>query len=231
MVFAAILAGGIGKRLNCQEPKQFLKIHGIPILAHSIEKFVRVDEFKKIIISSPKEYINETQELVNNYFPLDKRLIVIEGGVERRDTILNSIDYALKNGANDDSVLATHDAARIFASPDLIKKSIKYAQKYGAASPVIPATDVIFESKNGSKLDFVPLRENLYHSQTPQTFNIKKYLKIYNDLEFDEIEKLDEAMVLFNMRDEYVHLFVGEKSNFKITRPFDVKIAETMFND
>ena len=93
MVFAAILAGGIGKRLNCQEPKQFLKIHGIPILAHSIEKFVRVDEFKKIIISSPKEYINETQELVNNYFPLDKRLIVIEGGVERRDTILNSIDY------------------------------------------------------------------------------------------------------------------------------------------
>lgn len=230
LIFAAILAGGIGQRLNSESPKQFLTVGNKPILIHSIEKFLEVDDFNKIIVSSPKDFIDYTKELIEKYFPENDKLVVIEGGVQRKDTINNSIDYAIECGADEDSVMVTHDAARIFASPFLIKKSIDYAIEYGAASPVIPATDVIFKSITPNKLDSVPLRKELLHSQTPQSFNIFKYKKIYDDLNEEEIEKLDEAMVLFNLRGEDVYLFEGEQSNFKITRPFDLELAEFILN-
>ena len=227
MIFAAILAGGIGTRLGSSVPKQFFKINDKPLLVYCIEPFLKVDNLDKIIVSSPKQYLDNTQSLVDEYFN-DDRLVVIEGGKTRNDTILNSIDYAINNGADDDSVMVTHDGARIFVSPELIKDSVKYAKEFGAASPVIPATDVIFQSKEVGKLTKIPERKYLFHSQTPQSFKINEFMNIYNDLSDDEIMLLDEAMMLFYLRDKEVCLFEGDSSNFKITRPFDITIAESI---
>lgn len=229
MIIGAILSGGIGNRINCGFPKQFLEINGKPILVHSIEKFLAVEDFDKIIVSSPKEYINETKNLVERYFGKNELLVVIEGGKQRHDTIINSIYCAIEMGADKHSIMVTHDAARIFVTSDLIKESIFYSKKYGAASAVIPTVDVIFKSNDGKSLNEVPLRKNLLRAQTPQSFNIYKYLSIYIDLSNEEKEKLDEAMVLFNLRDEEVHLFEGSQINFKITKPLDVIIAESIF--
>lgn len=227
MIFAAILAGGTGTRLGVDVPKQFFKINNKPILVYCIEQFIKVEQLDKIIVSSPKQCLNDTQSLIDKYFVNDK-LVVIEGGKTRNDTILNSIEYAINNGADDDSIMVTHDGARIFVSPDLIEYSIKYAIEFGAASPVIPAVDVIFQSKQQGKLTNIPERKYLFHSQTPQSFNIKKFLKIYDDLTEDEIKLLDEAMMLFYLRNEEVYLFKGDSSNFKITRPFDITIAKSI---
>lgn len=228
MYFAAILAGGIGTRLNLGCPKQFYEINEKPLLAYCIEPFLKVDELDKIIVSSPKDYLDQTNDLVNTYFKDNEKIVVIEGGATRNGTILNSINYAVENGADDDSVLTTHDGARIFVTPKLIEDSLIFAEKYGASSPVIPATDVIFESKEPGKLNSIPQRKFLVHAQTPQAFKIKDFIEIYNDLSEDEIKLLDEAMMLFYLRDKPIYLFEGDGSNFKITKPFDIKIAETI---
>ena len=230
MIFAAILAGGIGTRLGNDFPKQFYEINNKPMLVYCIEPFLKVDEIDKIIVSSPNQYCDYTQELMIEYFD-DDRIVVIEGGKTRNDTILNSIDYAIKNGVDDDSIMVTHDGARIFVSSELIEDSIKYAIEFGAASPVIPAVDVIFQSKEDNKLTKIPERKYLFHAQTPQSFNIKKYIEIYEDLTEEEIKLLDEAMMLFYLRDEEVYLFKGDSSNFKITRPFDITVAKSILGD
>lgn len=230
MIFAAILAGGMGTRLCGGIPKQFFKINDKPLLFYCISQFIKVDNFDKIIVSSPKQYLNETKSLIEDYFD-DDRLVVIEGGKTRNDTILNSIDYAINNGATEDSIMVTHDGARIFVSPELIENSIKYAIEYGAASPVIPATDVIFQSKENGKLTKIPERKYLFHAQTPQSFRIYEFIEIYKDLTNNEIKLLDEAMMLFYLRNNEVYLFEGDSSNFKITRPFDIKIAESILNE
>jgi len=230
MIFAAILAGGTGTRLGAGVPKQFFKINNKPLLAYCIESFLNVDLLDKIIVSSPKHYLDDTLELINEYFD-DDRLVVIEGGKTRNDTILNSIEYANKHGADDNSVMVTHDGARIFVSPQLIEDSIRYATEFGAASPVIPSVDVIFQSKENNRLTKIPERKYLFNAQTPQSFNIKKYIEIYEDLIEDEIKLLDEAMMLFYLRDEEVYLFKGDSSNFKITRPFDITIAKSILGD
>ena len=231
MICAAMLAGGIGSRLKQGKPKQFVKINDKPILVHSVETFLNVSELDKIIVSSPKKCIDKTRTLMEEYFPQNDRIVVIEGGATRNETILNSIRYMKKKKKKKDSILVTHDASRIFVSEVLIEDSIKYSIEVGAASPVIPATDVIFESKEEGKLTDIPLRKNLYHSQTPQSFNIDKFLEIYEDLSEDEIAKLDEAMMLFHLRGADVKLFPGDQGNFKITRPFDIVIAESIFKD
>lgn len=230
MIFAAILAGGTGTRLGGSVPKQFFKINDKPLLFYCINQFIKVENLDKIIVSSPKQYLNETKSLIETFFD-DDRLVVIEGGKTRNDTILNSIYYAINNGAGDDSIIVTHDGARIFVSPELIEQSIIYSKEYGAASPVIPATDVIFQSKEIGKLTKIPERKYLFHAQTPQSFKIKDFIEIYDDLTDDEIKLLDEAMMLFYLRDKNVYLFEGDSSNFKITRPFDIKIAQSMLGD
>lgn len=226
MICAAMLAGGVGSRLKQGKPKQFVNINNKPILVHSVETFLNVDELDKIIVSSPKECIDKTKNLMEEYFPQNDRIVVIEGGKTRNDTILNSIYYMKDQNCEDDSILVTHDASRIFVSEKLIEDSIKYAIEVGAASAVIPATDVIFESKEDGKLTDVPLRKYLCHAQTPQSFNIDKFLEIYEDLSDEEISKLDEAMVLFHLRNADIKLFPGDQGNFKITRPFDIIMAE-----
>ena len=226
MIFAAILAGGKGTRLGMGVPKQFYEINGKPLLAYCIDPFLEVDDLDMIIVSSPKECLNQTNSLVEEYFDNNDKIVVIEGGKTRNDTILNSIYYALENGGDDESIMVTHDGARIFVSPKLIEDSIRYAKEFGAASPVIPATDVIFQSKTESKLTHIPERKFLFHAQTPQSFIIKEFLDIYDDLNEDEIALLDEAMMLFYLRDKEVYLFEGDSSNFKVTRPFDIKISE-----
>lgn len=231
MIFAAILAGGIGSRMGLDKPKQFEKIGNKPILIHSTQTFLEVNEINKIIVSSPQNYINNTKKIIEEYFPKNERIVVISGGKTRNDTILNSINYIEENYSKKDHILITHDAARIFVSTKIIKKSIEYLKNHDAASPVIPAVDVIFESKEEGKLTDIPLRKNLVHSQTPQSFKINKYLEIYEELNENEIDKLDEAMMLFFLRNGDVKLFKGEPENFKITRKIDLKIAETYLKD
>lgn len=225
MIYGAILAGGIGERLGLGIPKQFFKIGDKPILIHSVDAFLKVDEFDQIIVSSPAEHIDQTRDLLNEYYGDNDKLRVIEGGITRNDTILNSIACC---DNDEDSIMVTHDAARIFVSPELIEKSIHYAKKYTAACPVIPSTDVIFKSCEKGKLNGVPLRKNLVRAQTPQSFKIQRFLEIYNDLSQDEIKLLDEAMVLFHLRNESIYLFEGDSINFKITRPFDIEVAKTI---
>ena len=126
--------------------------------------------------------------------------------------------------------MVTHDAARIFVSPEQIQKSIDYAKEHTASCPVIPSTDVIFKSMDKMHLDEIPLRKNLVRAQTPQGFKITKFIEIYDDLTDDEIKLLDEAMALFHLRGEDIRLFEGDPSNFKITNPFDIDVARTILN-
>ncbi|WP_325192871.1 IspD/TarI family cytidylyltransferase [Methanobrevibacter ruminantium] len=227
MIYGAVLAGGTGERLGLGMPKQFYKIGNKPILIHSVEAFLKVEEFDYVIVSSPKDYIDKTKELIDEYIENTEKIIVIEGGVTRNDTILNSIDQTDKE---EESIMVTHDGARIFVSPEQIQKSIDCAKEHTASCPVIPSTDVIFQSIDKKHLDEIPLRKNLMRAQTPQAFKITRFIEIYNDLSDDEIKLLDEAMALFHLRNEDICLFEGDPSNFKITNPFDIDVAETMIN-
>ena len=113
MIFVAILAGGIGSRMgDTDTPKQFLDLGDRPILIHTIEKFVIIDEIDEVIVLTPQNFINHTKYLIEEYIPNNDKVVVIEGGETRNDTLKNSIDYINENhDVDDDSIIITHDRA------------------------------------------------------------------------------------------------------------------------
>ena len=98
MIFAAILAGGIGSRMGGTDtPKQFLTLGNKPVIVHTIEKFVINDKIDKIIVLTPKNFINHTNHLIDKYISDSDDIIVIEGGQTRNDIILYCINYINEN--------------------------------------------------------------------------------------------------------------------------------------
>ena len=233
MIFAAILAGGIGSRMGGTDtPKQFLTLGNKPVIVHTIEKFVINDKIDKIIVLTPKNFINHTNHLIDKYISDSDDIIVIEGGQTRNDTILNSINYINENyGIDEDSIIITHDSVRPFVTHRIIEDNILAAKKYGACDTVIPATDTIVESINGATIESIPVRDYYYQGQTPQSFNIKKLFNLINSLTEEESNILTDACKIFILKDEDVHLVDGDVTNIEITYPYDLKLANTILED
>ena len=131
MVFGVILAGGIGSRMgNAEKPKQYIKIGDKPIIIHTIEKFYVHDAFEKLIVLCPKQWVEHTRNLVRQYMGDTDRVVVLEGGETRNETIMNSIRYIEEGyGLDDDTLLVTHDSVRPFLTHRIIEENNEYGQK------------------------------------------------------------------------------------------------------
>lgn len=230
MIYAVLLAGGKGTRMGFDIPKQFIEINNKPLLVYCIEKFVEVNQFEKIIVSSPKEFISKTKDIIQKFFKDEKNIVVIEGGESRQDTLMNSINYIEKIDDSDEIFVINHDAARIFVSLNQINKCIEYTKKYGAASPIIPSTDVIVEM-NENAVSRMPNRYDLFHVQTPQGFELKNYLELYGELNKNEIDSVHEIVRVYFLKNKNIFLFEGEKRNFKVTNKIDLDLAKAIIND
>ena len=234
MVFGVILAGGIGSRMgNVEKPKQFLKIGNKPIIIHTIEKFFVHDAFEKLIVLCPKQWLEHTKNLIKKYLGSDaSRVVVLEGGTTRNETIMNSIKYVEENyGLDEETLLVTHDSVRPFLTYRIIEENIRYGMKYGAVDTVISATDTIVSSEDGESITSVPDRKQMYQGQTPQTFKAKKLKELYYSLTEEEKEILTDASKIFVIKGEPVHLVYGEVFNIKITYPYDLRVAEALLQD
>lgn len=235
MIYAEILAGGKGTRMgNTEMPKQFLKVGGKPIIIHTLEIFLLNSRFEKIIITTPSQWIQHTNDLINKYIPQDlmKKIKVCEGGTDRNESIMSGIRFIEKEyGINDEDVIVTHDAVRPFLNHRMINENIDMAIEYGACDTVVPAFDTIVESKDGECISDIPRRDFMYQGQTPQSFNIRELVDLYNSLSKEEKEILTDAAKIFVVKGKKVKLVQGEVYNMKITTPYDLKLANALLRD
>lgn len=184
MIYAEILAGGKGSRMgNVNMPKQFLPLNKRPIIIHTVEKFLLNDRFDKILIVSPKEWINHTKDILKKFIGQDDRLVVVEGGSDRNESIMSGIRYIEKEfGIQDNDVIITHDSVRPFLTHRIIDENIDAVLQYGAVDTVISAIDTIIASEDQEFISDIPVRDNMYQGQTPQSFRISKLVELYNKL-------------------------------------------------
>ena len=232
MIFAVILAGGTGSRMGSTDmPKQFLEIKGKPILNHTVEKFLPNPKFDKIIVLSPKAWLGHTREIIRKYTGKSDKIVVIEGGATRNETIMNAIRYIDgQYGLDDDTVIVTHDSVRPFLTHRIIEENIAAAQQYGACDTVIPATDTIVEG-DGTAITAIPDRRKMYQGQTPQSFKAKLLRDAYDSLSAEEKDILTDAAKILVMKGKEVRLVQGETFNIKITYPYDLKIARSLLDE
>ncbi|EAG9320498.1 IspD/TarI family cytidylyltransferase [Listeria monocytogenes] len=232
MIYAQILAGGKGTRMgNVSMPKQFLPLNGKPIIVHTVEKFILNTRFDKILISSPKEWMNHAEDNIKKYIS-DDRIIVIEGGEDRNETIMNGIRFVEKTyGLTDDDIIVTHDAVRPFLTHRIIEENIDAALETGAVDTVIEALDTIVESSNHEVITDIPVRDYMYQGQTPQSFNMKKVYNHYQNLTPEKKQILTDACKICLLAGDDVKLVKGEIFNIKITTPYDLKVANAIIQE
>ncbi|EHJ07587.1 D-ribitol-5-phosphate cytidylyltransferase [Staphylococcus simiae] len=230
MIYAGILAGGIGSRMgNVPLPKQFLDLDGKPILIHTIEKFMLVSDFDKIFIATPQKWVSHTKDILRKHHIHDDRIEVVQGGTDRNETIMNIIhEIEHRQPITDDDVIITHDAVRPFLTHRIIKENIDSVLKYGAVDTVISATDTIVTSTDGECVHTIPVRNDMYQGQTPQSFNIKLLRNSYSALSAEQKDILTDACKILIVADQQVRLVRGELYNIKITTPYDLKVANSI---
>ncbi len=232
MIFAAIVAGGVGNRMNLSGlPKQFLPLGetGKPIIIHTLEKFLLCDRVDHIYLGIHKDWTGYAEELLAKYGVNTGRVFVVEGGSDRNLTILNIISAIEKNHEkNSEHIIITHDAVRPFVTLRMINENIDAALKCGACDTVIPAVDTIIESTDREYITNVPNRSFMYQGQTPQSFNMTVLKTLYEDLSSEEKNLLTDACKIFVFRNKPVKLVAGDTFNIKITTVSDYKIAEAI---
>lgn len=228
--YGVVLAGGVGSRMgNVEKPKQFIEVGKKPIIIHTIEKFVVNPAFEKVIVLTPKQWLNHTKDIVRKFVQQKDKVVVIEGGETRNETIMNSIRYIEENGALDqDTIVVTHDSVRPFVTHRILEENIKYAREFGACDTVIAASDTIVESKDNEFITTIPPRDKMYQGQTPQSFKAQKLREVYMGLTDKEKEILTDACSIYAIKGEKVHLVEGEVFNMKITYPFDLRMAQAI---
>lgn len=230
MIYAAILAGGVGKRVEKQIiPKQFIAIGGRPIIVRTIKPFLECDRFNIIYIAIHKEWKDYLDNILFEYFSVNERnrMKIVLGGKERFDSFINVMEDIIQtNGSNKEDILICHDSVRPFVHKEMIDKCIDATIEDNFALTVVPTTDTIHvaydEKFIGGTLD----RKGLFNGQNPSGFNIQLLHEACVQFTDEEKANITGTTQLILKLGHKVRIVEGNTSNFKITTDNDLEVAE-----
>ena len=216
---AIIFAGGTGNRMNTKsKPKQFMELHGKPILIYTLEVFDNHPEIDGIILVILESWIGYCEDLISK-FGLKKVRAVIAGG----DSALSSQRNGLLKAAElfePDSVVLIHDGVRPLIDEDTISNNIESVKANGSAITVSPAIETIAVKTETGEIGEIIERSKVEMARAPQSFFLADILEAHEKAKKDGISFIDSASLMRH----YGHkLFTveGLPENIKITTPND----------
>ncbi len=222
-VVAIVAAGGRGERLGAGMPKQLLTVGGESILRRSIRLFAEHDRIDEIVVVLPPELADRAP---SDLCATGKPVRIVAGGARRQDSVRLGFEVVLGRA----DIVVIHDAARPFASADLVSRTIDAAAESGAALAALPASDTVkLASAGGGDMVVVERtvpRERVFMAQTPQAFRFDVLAAaieagLGGDVATDEAALAEAAGFP-------VRIVAGETTNLKITTMTDLKAAEAI---
>lgn len=171
MNIAVIFAGGTGQRMNSRtKPKQFLLVHGKPIIIYTLEAFDQHPDIDAIVVVCLKEYIDVLEQLITK-FGVGKIAAIVPGGSSGQESIRNGVDKANRLYPAD-SVVIVHDGVRPLIDQQTITDCIVSVKKNGSAVTVVPATETIVQSEDGVITNIID-RKQCQLARAPQCFRLR----------------------------------------------------------
>jgi 2-C-methyl-D-erythritol 4-phosphate cytidylyltransferase len=216
-MYVVIVAGGSGKRMGAEIPKQFLELAGRPVLMHTIERFLTFSDSIEIITVLPENQLRFWVEIQKKHsFSVPHTLV--KGGSTRFQSVKNGLEFV-----NSPGLVAIHDGVRPFVSIDTIKRCFEVAEKLGNAIPAISPTESL---RIVTGKESVPVsRFQVKQIQTPQVFKAELIKNAYKQNYRSEFS--DDATVL-EKTGAKINLIEGNRENIKITNPEDLLISDAL---
>jgi 2-C-methyl-D-erythritol 4-phosphate cytidylyltransferase / 2-C-methyl-D-erythritol 2,4-cyclodiphosphate synthase len=220
-VAAVVVAAGQGVRAGGDVPKQFRRIGGETLLRHALESFV---EAPKVNLVQPV-IRSEDADLVRLEVAGLNVLPPVFGGATRQASVRAGLEALLPRKPD---IVLVHDAARPFASADLIARAIAAAEKTGAAIPGLPVTDTIKRVDGSGSVEATLDRGSLRLVQTPQAFAFPALIAAHRRAAEQGRDDFTDDAALAEWAGIKVSVFPGEPGNSKFTTPEDFVRAEAI---
>lgn len=229
MNIAIIFAGGSGQRMNtASRPKQFLEVHGKPVLIYTLENFQNHPEIDKIVLVCLESWMDYAKGILKK-FGIDKAEIVVPGGATGQASIERGITAAACYG--DDAIVLIHDGVRPLICANLISDCIRVVKEHGNAITVAPAIETIFlKQEETSEVGQIFNRSQCEMAKAPQCFRLGDVLRAHEKAREDgECDFIDSASL---MQHYGAKLFTvqGSSENIKITTPADFYIFRVLLD-
>ena len=211
---AVVPAAGSSSRMGGIN-KIFMELDGIPVLARTLMALEACEDIHEIIVVTRDVDIPAVAALCKGY-GISKATQIVCGGETRAESVRNGVKEAFPEA----KLIAVHDGARPFVTPELVTRIIKAAVKHHAAAPGVKVKDTVKVVKNGRVID-TPDRETLFAIQTPQIFDADLLKGALANAIDKNLPITDDCMAVEAMGAE-VHIVQGSYDNIKITTPEDV---------
>ena len=220
--YVILLAGGVGKRMQSDIPKQFIEVEGKPIIVYSLENFQRNDQIEKIVVVCVKEWIDHLKDLITKY-SLTKVQWIIEGGSTGHDSIKNGV-YFLKDKINQNDYIIIHDAVRPILPQKAINEVIRVAHEKGnASSSIVCHPPIVYTEDFESGITDVD-RDHVMLTASPQAYKFSLALKCYEKADQENRNDFTFTSSLLIHCGERVFFAKGTTSNIKITKTEDLAL-------
>jgi 2-C-methyl-D-erythritol 4-phosphate cytidylyltransferase len=217
--WAVIPAAGIGTRMEANCPKQYLPLLDKTILEHTLERLLAIPVFQDIHMALANDDNFWPQLAIAN----NRRIICVNGGSERADSVLNCL-HALADRAQDDDWVLVHDAARPCIRTQEVLKLIEIINNHPVGGILgVPVSDTL-KRVSGILIDGTLDRSHLWQAQTPQMFRLGLLRDCLQRAKIEGKTVTDEASAL-EMYGYQPLMVLGRSDNIKITRPEDLGIA------
>ncbi len=214
-----IPAGGIGRRMGLDRPKQFADLGGAVVLRRTVAVFMEMGDIARVVVVLPSSWLAAGRESLAGF---DSRICFATGGETRQD----SVAAGLAEIPAEVEVVVVHDAARPLVSPAIIRACVVAARRDGAAMVAVPVKDTL-KRVSGVRVEKTVDREGLWRAQTPQAARFDLFTRAFARAERDGFVATDEAAV-FEHDGIGVTVVNGSETNLKITRPDDMAIARSL---
>lgn len=225
-IHAIVLAGGDGNRFGGEQPKQFVRLAGDPILLRTLRALDASPVGRMVVVAHPS-WLDETRQLVAAA-SLRSPAVVVPGGETRNESTRNGL-RALD--ADDDDVVLVHDAVRPLLPREVIQRSIEpiLSGRADSTDTVIPSADTLV-IVDGDAVVEIPDRRRYRRGQTPQSFRKRTLSLAYEAASrAGDLSATDDCtLVLRHVPGARIVAVEGDEVNVKITSRIDMVMADRM---
>lgn len=223
---AVIFAGGVGRRMKTNgRPKQFLELHGKPILIYTLELFDNHPLIDGIVVVCVKEWIDYLKKMLRK-FEINKVVEIVEGGQTGQDSIFNGLECAMRY-FSPDSVVLIHDGVRPLIVDQTITDNIRCVREYGNCITCVEAIETFVIHQDDDSLT-IPDRSKSMLARAPQSFILGEiYDRHIQSRKEGQLSFIDSCSMMTFYGDR-MHTVIGPSENIKITTPTDFFVFRAM---
>lgn len=230
MVIAVIFAGGVGSRMRSKDiPKQFLVIHGEPIIVRTVRHFQEHPQVDSIVVVSVADWLDRCRGLLEEH-GMGKVLAVVPGGATGQESIYHGLCKAERIADGERAVVLVHDGVRPLIDADTITRNIEAVEETGSAVTCVPAKETVLVRGKDGAIESIPDRSALELARAPQSFWLDELLAAHRDaIARGRNDYIDSASMMFE-RGVALTPVEGPSENMKVTTPSDFFALQAILN-